>query len=307
MDINNPHDKFFRDMFSRIEVVQDFCQHYLPREIVELLDLSTLTLEKSSFIDEKLREYFSDLLSRVQLRAGREIYICILIEHKSHPQQLVSLQLLRYMVEIRENDWNQSKGSGLHPIIPLVIYHGKRNWNIPPDFQSLFLWTEGMEKYLPQFEYLLFDIPRMKDEQISGNTLLKTALTVLKYILQQDVKKNFSKITTALQEPGEKRSDVEEIFHTVLIYLYQVISVEDHAQVKREFENALREGAEKMPTIAEYYIQQGIQKGVEQEARETILDNLTVRFTNVPKPLLETISILEDIALLRPASESPDS
>ncbi len=50
MDSNNPHDKFFRDIFSRIEVVQDFCRHYLPQEILRLLDLSTLTLEKNSFI-----------------------------------------------------------------------------------------------------------------------------------------------------------------------------------------------------------------------------------------------------------------
>jgi hypothetical protein len=77
----------------------------------------------------------------------------------------------------------------------VVIYHGREPWNIPLDFQSLFLWTEGLERYLPQFEYLLFDLPRMKDEEIDGKFLLKTSLILLKYILQ----------TESGGEPGEDR------------------------------------------------------------------------------------------------------
>ncbi len=93
----------------------------------------------------------------------------------------------------------------------------------------------------------------------------------------------------------------------MLLYLYQTIKAEDQVQVKQEFENALREGAEKMPTIAEYYIQQGIEKGIEQgleqgleqEAREAVLDILHIRFNKVPKRLFAAISSLEEITFLR--------
>ena len=93
MGISKPHDKFFKDIFSRPEVAQDFCRHYLPREIVELLDLSTLTQAKDSFVDEELRESFSDLLFRVKLKTGREVYIYILFEHKSYPDPVVLFQV----------------------------------------------------------------------------------------------------------------------------------------------------------------------------------------------------------------------
>src|SRR5690554_4250725 len=171
-----------------------------------------------------------------------------------------------------------------------------------------------MEKYLPQFEYLLFDIPRMGDEQIGGDALLKSLLVVRKYIQQRDPREKAAKIATAFRELKGKRSDIEEIPHTVLLYLYQTIKAEDQVQVKQEFERTLREGEEIMPTLAEYYIQQGKEEGIQiglqkgkkegiqeglQEAREAILDILKVRFNRVPRRLTAKFSTLEDIAQLR--------
>ncbi|MGI6455111.1 MAG: Rpn family recombination-promoting nuclease/putative transposase [bacterium] len=176
MEIHNPHDKFFKDMFSRTEVAQDFCRRYLPPEIVNILDLSSLTPAKDTFVDQELREYFSDLLFSVKLTTGREIYIYLLFEHKSYQYPQIAFQRLCYMIKIWENDRKQGNSNFLRPIIPLVFYHGAEQWNIPLDFQSLFPWTQGLVKYLPQFEYLLFDLPRMEDEQIHGNFLLKASL-----------------------------------------------------------------------------------------------------------------------------------
>jgi predicted transposase/invertase (TIGR01784 family) len=274
MGISKPHDKFFKDVFSRPEVAQDFCRHYLPREIVKLLNLSTLTQAKDSFVDENLRESFSDLLFKIKLKTGRDIYIYILFEHKSHRDPMVLFQILRSEVKIWDNDRKQRGNSKLRPIIPLVIYHGRRKWNVPLDFHSLFLWTEGMEKYLPQFEYLLFDIPRMKDEQIGGDALLKALLMVLKYIKQRDPREKAARIATAFRELKDKRSDIEEILYTVLLYLYQTIKAEDQTQVQQEFERTLREGAEIMPTLAEYYIQQGIEEGRKEGKQEGLQEGL---------------------------------
>jgi predicted transposase YdaD len=41
ISLTNPHDRFFKELFSRQEVAQDFMSHYLPPELVALLDLST--------------------------------------------------------------------------------------------------------------------------------------------------------------------------------------------------------------------------------------------------------------------------
>lgn len=58
----NPHDAFFKQYLSQPAVARDFLQQYLPADLTALLDLSQLRLEKDSFVDEKLRSYFSDLI-----------------------------------------------------------------------------------------------------------------------------------------------------------------------------------------------------------------------------------------------------
>ncbi|HQI98659.1 MAG TPA: Rpn family recombination-promoting nuclease/putative transposase, partial [Thermotogota bacterium] len=63
--ITNPHDKFFKEVMSHIEIVRDFLMQYLPPEKARHLDFETLSAEKDSHIGEDLRELFSDLIFRV--------------------------------------------------------------------------------------------------------------------------------------------------------------------------------------------------------------------------------------------------
>ncbi|MGH9802003.1 MAG: Rpn family recombination-promoting nuclease/putative transposase, partial [Blastocatellia bacterium] len=93
----NPHDRFFKELFSETEIAVDFVEHYLPQEIVAAIDLTTLEIVKDSFVDEELRQYFSDLLLRVKLKNGGEAFIYILLEHKSTPDEFVALQLFLYL------------------------------------------------------------------------------------------------------------------------------------------------------------------------------------------------------------------
>jgi len=62
MKVQNPHDKFFKETFSNVEVARDFMQNYLPEPILKIVDLQTLDIQKDSFIDENLKEVFSDML-----------------------------------------------------------------------------------------------------------------------------------------------------------------------------------------------------------------------------------------------------
>ncbi|HZK43924.1 MAG TPA: Rpn family recombination-promoting nuclease/putative transposase [Syntrophomonadaceae bacterium] len=54
--VQNPHDKFFKEIFGNPEVMKDFLQNYLPAEILAITDINNLTLEKDSFIDEELKK-----------------------------------------------------------------------------------------------------------------------------------------------------------------------------------------------------------------------------------------------------------
>jgi len=121
-EINNPHDAFFKQFLAKSEIAADFLRNHLPQDVLNLLDVSALELQKDSFVDADLQEHFSDLLYRAPLKTGENAFIYLLFEHKSYPDRWVAFQLLRYMVRIWENELRQA--GSFSPIIPLVVYHG---------------------------------------------------------------------------------------------------------------------------------------------------------------------------------------
>ena len=124
----NPHDRFFRNAFARAEIAQGFFERYLPLDVSAQLDFTTLRLTKESFVDDTLKAQQSDLLFHIQTRQGTPARLYLLLEHKSYPDPWVALQLLGYLVRIWEQEKQRRKQPPLPIVIPLVLYHGERDW-----------------------------------------------------------------------------------------------------------------------------------------------------------------------------------
>jgi len=114
--ISKSHDKFFKEVLGDIETAKSFLQHYLPPKIVRLIDPESITIEKDSYIEKDLSEYFFDLLFRVKMQR-EEGYVYLLFEHKSKVDKHVSLQLLGYMTSI----WKKTVPQPLPVILPVVF------------------------------------------------------------------------------------------------------------------------------------------------------------------------------------------
>ena len=159
--IKNPHDTFFRYSLQDLDIARGFIASYLPNEIVELLDLSTIKPSKDSFVDNESKSHFTDMLFSVSLKnKNQEIYLYFLFEHTSSPEKAVPIQLLKCMAEIWEVILQNTEGTKdkLPVIIPLVIYHGERTWSAGLRLSDLLKHTPGVEKHIPDYEYLLYDL-----------------------------------------------------------------------------------------------------------------------------------------------------
>ena len=73
----SPHDKLFRETWSNVDVARDFMLHYLPQKLVNIIDLDTLEISKESFVEKELKDYFSDILYKINLE-GEPGYIYFL-------------------------------------------------------------------------------------------------------------------------------------------------------------------------------------------------------------------------------------
>jgi predicted transposase/invertase (TIGR01784 family) len=100
LEINNPHDKFFKETFSKRKNVIEFIKNVLPKELVENLKLSSLRFDENSYIDDELQEYFTDKVLNCEYKAKQDIIIAILLEHKSHIEKHPHIQLLQYSINI---------------------------------------------------------------------------------------------------------------------------------------------------------------------------------------------------------------
>ncbi|GAB6161189.1 Rpn family recombination-promoting nuclease/putative transposase [Desulfothermus naphthae] len=286
--IQNPHDAFVKEVFSHKEQAEDFLKNYLPHDICRLIDFDSLNIVKDSFVDEELKEHFSDLLYEVQL-SSRPGFIYLLFEHKSTPQRFTGLQLLRYMVKIWALYLKQHHEPILPVIIPLVIYNGHRRWTIKTNFSYLFgeIETE-LNKYIPEFNYLLYDLSTLSDEEIKGRVILKATLMALKYLTTPEPGKHLKGIFSLFKELGESNTPLQYL-ETLLRYIASASDKIEEKDITEAIKQIGKE-ADIMPTLAEKWIeqgriegrkqgeQQGMIKGMVLDAQEMVLEALMERF-----------------------------
>lgn len=316
-EIDNPHDKFFKKVFSGRETAAEFLQNYLPSDMVRLLDLESLEYTKDSFVDKHLKEYFSDLLFRAYFKDGSPGYVYILFEHKSYQEPLTAFHILRYMVKIWDLLLKDKEKPGFPVIIPLVLYHGETAWRAGLNFRDLFDYPEEIESVIPDFQYLLWDASGYSDEEIKGRAILRVALLLLKYIFREDLRDRFPEILGLLRGLSERRTGLDYI-EVILRYIISAAPKDNinYEDIKAAVDESLPHiGGEIMPTIADSLIEQGVQQGVQQgmqkgmqqgmqqgilqNAREAVIDILEVRFEVVPQSILKRLNEISDPSILK--------
>ena len=93
-NIINSHDKFFKSLFSRKEEAREFIEKSLPQDLVGKLDLDSLELDKTEYIDDNLQQNFSDIVYDCNYGEKFKVKITLLFEHKSYPEKYPHLQIL---------------------------------------------------------------------------------------------------------------------------------------------------------------------------------------------------------------------
>ncbi len=324
--ISNPHDRLFREIWSDRDVAKDFLRNYLPEKILKLTDLATLEICKDSFVTEELREYFSDLLYRMKVQAD-DGYIYLLFEHKSYPERLIHLQLSEYMVKIWRLHLNQHKSKHIPIIIPAVLYHGQRKWNMKIKFSGMFAGTkEQLSEYIPDFEYILYDLSQYPDDEIKGTVLSRAVMLLLKHISDPDLVQKLPGIFLLMRDLLRQDTGLRYI-ETILRYLYsaaetqpeeiinileQTLSEEGRKMGMTAADRLRKEGYDQAMILAERLrkegydqgIQQGIQQGIRQGICEGIELALSLRFGEKGLEMMPRIRKIQDISRLKALKEN---
>jgi len=300
-DIQNPHDKLFKETWSNIESARDFFSNYLPDKILANIDLTTLKIRKDSFIDKDFREFYSDLLYSATLK-GRKSYFYLLMEHKSSFEKQTPLKLLQYMVKI----WHlhlEQEGFPLPVIIPVVLYHGVQKWTIGSEFLSLLDDSaKELKEYCPNFCYVLNDLSEYTDEQIKGKTLGRVVLLLLKYVFQPGYDEKIPEILRLISSVISKETGLEAI-ESLLRYILGTTekSKEELKEITSKClpeteENIIMKLAERLMLKGKL---EGKQEGKLEGIQENIFDILQMRFSEIPEAFKHRLNKIKNFERLR--------
>jgi predicted transposase/invertase (TIGR01784 family) len=286
---------------------------------LDALDLNTLEICKDSFVNQDLKEFFSDLLYKVSF-GGQTGYIYLLFEHKSQPEKIIGLQLLSYICSIWKLHVKQ-ENLPLPVIVPLVLYHGRENWSGSTDLLHLLAPTDQrLLAYVPNFSYILFDLSQYSDDQIKGVILARVGLLLFKHVFTPGYEKKLPEILSLLRTLLEKQTGMQYI-ETIIRYILNTAENLAVADLKNIVErNLSSKQGEVIMTLAERIkqegiqegiekgiekgIQQGIQQGIRQGLLEAIEMGIHLRFGAEGYRLLSDIYRIEDINVLRAVKEA---
>ena len=304
MEIFNPHDKFFKETFSIRENVIDFLTGTFPPEIFKKLDLSTLTRDNNSYIDEELKEHFSDIVYTCYCK-DKELKITLLFEHKSYSVPYPHLQLLKYLLKIWETNIKQTEK--LIPVIPVILYHGKELWKTR-QFSDYFEGTDEIFcRFVPEFEYLLTDLSKFSNEEIKQKVFkrvsLEIALLVMRNILNE---KELEKDLKDFLEIGRHYFEEEEglkFLESVIRYLYSSTEIEVD-KVVNTIKEISEKGGEMGTTTAAKLIEKGKIEGKIEGLKEAIEIGLELKYGVEGLRLLERISKVSLVEKLEAIKEA---
>ena len=227
-NINNPHDKFFRETFSRLEVAQSFIQEIFPVELSSKINLNSLELTNSSFTDENLIEHLADLVYQASYKndngQDEDVLITLLFEHKSYTENYPHFQLLQYMLNCWKEEVKQDKQPSV--VIPIIIHHGKSDWK-KHSIKSYFGTSDiDLLPFIPAFDYVLFSLNTWEDHQIANfkNTFLSMATMLLKH--SRDEKERFLALESFWIAQLKSLDDAHEENFIQSIFLYLENSID---------------------------------------------------------------------------------
>ena len=220
---SNPHDDFFKVAFSRQDVVVDYITQFIDQNIAQNIDLQSLTLSNNSYTTSKLEEYFADVVWDCNYGASKTpIKVTFLFEHKSYVPKYPHLQLLRYMLEIWEN--NDKNKLPLTPVIPIILYHNankKRHWKYKSFSEYFKTLDASLLPYIPSFEYQLTDLTNLTEAQwnmLKAGLLLHSLRTLHYGGDQHFVLQNIDMIFVSTSE-NEKNEQIKTFLAAQLVYV----------------------------------------------------------------------------------------
>ena len=228
-----PHNFLFKDVYSEKKYAMDLFRLTLTKKEFNFFDWKTLRVKSKPFFDESWDKKRADLIFSVGEKiSGRKTEIFFLLEHKSYKSDDIFLQLLEYQIYIyRKNRI---------PVIPVVIYHGKRpNWHLPVNFRDfLEFGSSRMKKMFGKsvlnFRYRLLNIQKLNFTRKQKFLTSRPILFIMQNVWNLDSKKIIKLFTIGKEIAFPERKGLIERAANYIMKYDKRITLEDLKELEEQ-------------------------------------------------------------------------
>lgn len=263
---STPHDAVFKRFLRHPETANDFLMLYLPEEVRQRCDFSTLKLQSASFIDEDLRAWYSDVLWSVQTTSGQG-YVYVVIEHQSSPDNHMAFRLMRYAIATMQRHLDAGHKT-LPLVVPMLFYHGATS-PYPFSLNWLDEFTDPqMAKTLYGCPFPLIDVTVMPDDEIVQHRRVALLELMQKHIRQRDLCGITESLATLVMLGYTNRRQLRVLFH----YMLQYSNTAEPSVFLRRLARRLPQYEERLMSIAQKLKQEGRLEGRREGRQEGRLE-----------------------------------
>ncbi|MDP4146317.1 MAG: Rpn family recombination-promoting nuclease/putative transposase [Bacillota bacterium] len=236
-NINNIHDKSYKDIFSNREEFYEFLRDFVDGNIAKEINPDSLMLIDKSFVLPDYAELESDLIYNGKIGED-EVIIYVLLEFQSSVDYRMAIRLFFYMAEIwRDVIKNtpkleyEKKEFKLPAILPVVIYNGKEKWTATKTLGEQINKKELLKDYVIDFRYPIIEVNNFRKEALYETQTLVSAFFAL------DQNMDWAEFLTRLIEITQIYKDLSEEKKNILKHWLKVtVDTKEYKEIKETIE-----------------------------------------------------------------------
>ncbi len=121
-------------------MVEDLLHGFAARDWSRSLDFASLAPLPASYVSHDLRQRHGDLVWRVRFHDERWLYLVLHLEFQSTVDRAMAVRMLAYTTLLYQKLIGEGvlrEHDALPPVLPIVIYNGRRRWNAAADVSEL--------------------------------------------------------------------------------------------------------------------------------------------------------------------------
>ena len=269
--VNKKHDKPFKDLLSHKEVAVDFINKCLG--LREKLRADDLERHSTEYITSSYKSKEADIVYKIK---NRKIFI--LIEQQTTEDVTMPYRIRSYANEIIKQEVEKDKIKNrayIYPtVIPIVIYTGKRKWNVSQKLKNIEDKLEGYEEIV---DYNLVDVNKINEKELlEDECIISKAMLIEKSKSKEEIIRNAEQIATKIYK---ENNEIGKYFLEVLTkYILtgrtkeQVIKIieriENEEGGEAEMLNCVRVIKEEEAAIRRKGLKEGRISGLREKAKE---------------------------------------